>query len=161
MILAPRHIDRAGEVASILKNNSISFRLRTDMQDEEALKNKVECLLLDTVGELSKAYALGEIAFVGGSLIKRGGHNLLEPVAAGVPVLHGPHMHNFRAITSFLHDAGCAIEVSGEDELETNILNLLSDKKRLDEMKRRARSAYEAGKGATDKIMAKVEEFMS
>jgi len=160
MVLAPRHIDRANEVALILKNHNISFRLRTESKNNMSPDKKIECLLLDTVGELSKVYALGEIAFVGGSLIKRGGHNLLEPAAAGVPVLHGPHMHNFRAITSFLHNAGSAVEVNDESELVKNIYELLTDHTKLEEMKRKARIAYESGKGATDKIMAKVEELM-
>jgi len=159
MIIAPRHIDRASEVAEILKQNGISFNLRTSGKSGSAPKDKVECVLLDTVGELTKIYALGEIAFVGGSLIKRGGHNLLEPAAAGIPVLHGPYMDNFRAIATFLHNAGSAIEVANGVELEEKVAELLSNREKINEMKRRARDAYESGKGATEKIMAKVLEL--
>ena len=159
MIIAPRHIDRASDVAGILKQNEISFRLRTSTQPNIAPKDNVECLLLDTVGELTKIYALGELAFVGGSLIKRGGHNLLEPAAAGIPVLHGPYMDNFRAITIFLHNTGSAIEVKNGEELEKKVIEILSNPDELDQMKHRARDAYESGKGATEKIMTKIMEL--
>ena len=160
MILAPRHIDRSDEIAEILKNSNIKFNVRTQTQKDIKNHQNAECLLLDTVGELTRMYSFGEIAFVGGSLIQRGGHNLLEPAAAGVPVLHGPYMDNFRAITTFLHNADAAIETADSESLFKSILELLTDPVNLAQMKQNALDAYIKGKGATDSIMAKIEELM-
>lgn len=161
MIIAPRHITRANEVAEILNGAGITFNARTETLEKRLNHKNVDCLLLDTVGELTRIYSLGQIGFVGGSLIKRGGHNLLEPAAVGIPVLHGPHMDNFRAITSFLHNANAALEVADEESLETTILDLLYDSEKLRQMKTNALSAYEKGKGATDKIIEIIEELMT
>jgi 3-deoxy-D-manno-octulosonic-acid transferase len=160
MILAPRHITRSDEVASILKSAGITFNTRTDTLDRKLNHQNADCLLLDTVGELTRMYSLGQIAFVGGSLIKRGGHNLLEPAAAGLPVLHGPYMDNFRAITSFLHNANAALEVKDGESLKNAIYELLSDSGKLTRMKQNSLNAYEKGKGATDKIISKIEELI-
>ncbi len=160
MILAPRHITRADEVADILKSAGITFNTRTDTLDRKLNHENADCLLLDTVGELTRMYSLGQIAFVGGSLIKRGGHNLLEPAAAGLPVLHGPYMDNFRAITSFLHNANAASEVADGESLNNAIYDLLSDSTKLERMKQNSLNAYEKGKGATDKIISIIVELM-
>jgi 3-deoxy-D-manno-octulosonic-acid transferase len=160
MILAPRHIERSDDVAKILQQRGIKFNRRTDTLKGVIADQNADCLLLDTVGELTMMYTLGRMAYVGGSLTKRGGHNLLEPAAAGVPVIHGPHMDNFRVITSFLHNAGAAIQVENQDELEKCISELLNDDTRINDMRKKAFDAYSAGKGATDKIMAKIRELM-
>ena len=160
MILAPRHIDRSDEITEILNSSKIRFNVRTQTQKGNRDHKHAECLLLDTVGELTRMYSFGEIAFVGGSLIKRGGHNLLEPAAAGIPVLHGPHMDNFRAITTFLHNANAAIETADRESLLNTILELLNDSDKLSKMKQNALEAYMKGKGATDIIMAEIEELM-
>lgn len=160
MILAPRHISRSAEVSKILSASGIRFNVRTETKIGNMNHPDADCLLLDTVGELTKMYALGEMAFVGGSLIKRGGHNLLEPACAGIPVLHGPNMDNFRAITQFLHNADAAIQVENEDDLKNQIIELLSDSSRLLKMKANALNAYQKGRGATDKIINEVREIV-
>lgn len=92
--IAPRHIERADEVAALIEARGLKVARRSK---NEKFWDANTVFLLDTVGELADFYAAGDVAFVGGSLIPRGGHNVLEPILRGVPVLFGPHMMNFRA----------------------------------------------------------------
>jgi 3-deoxy-D-manno-octulosonic-acid transferase len=75
-------------------------------------------LLVDTVGELMNFYALSDVAYVGGSLVPTGGHNLLEPASRGIPVLFGPHMDNFREISTLTLEYGAGIQVADQQELQ-------------------------------------------
>lgn len=93
LALAPRHIERADEVVRIIEN--AGFQVARRSKNEKLDENSV--FLLDSVGELAELYAAGEVAFVGGTLIARGGHNLLEPVQRGVPVVFGASVDNFRS----------------------------------------------------------------
>ncbi len=110
--IAPRHVERADEIVVLVQANNyqIARRSRGDTLDD---LNTI--YLLDTVGELADFYAAGDIAFVGGSLITRGGHNVLEPVLRGAPVLFGPHMMNFRAAAELVvaNELGAQIEDGG------------------------------------------------
>ena len=107
--------------------------------------------ILDSMGELSAAYALGTVAFVGGSFVKRGGHNLLEPAAWSKPVFFGPHVDNFSDIASTLQSAGGGMMVRDGDELASRIEELVSNKPRLEEMGRRACSFVTLNQTAVDK----------
>jgi 3-deoxy-D-manno-octulosonic-acid transferase len=101
LLLAPRHIERVPEVLLLCEKMNVGAMRRSEIQNSRG----DEVLILDTVGELSGMYAAADVAFVGGSLIARGGHNVLEPVLCGVPVLFGPHMMNFREAASLVEEA--------------------------------------------------------
>lgn len=111
LVLVPRHPERSGEVAALLEHAGIPFRRRTTLDGTGTLP-KGGALLVDTVGEMMNLYALSDIAFVGGSLVPTGGHNLLEPASLGIPCLFGPHMDNFREIAALVlgYDAGIRID---------------------------------------------------
>ncbi|MGB9006790.1 MAG: glycosyltransferase N-terminal domain-containing protein, partial [Candidatus Aminicenantales bacterium] len=103
LIIAPRHMDRVPEVEKACRQAGFSVRKRTEVREGEAW----DILLLDTIGELARVYALGDAAFIGGSLVAWGGHNLLEPAAYGKPIFFGPHMNNFAYLAQqFLHSGG-------------------------------------------------------
>ena len=106
MLLAPRHPERFEAVAAVLQQAKLKF-FRRSQWNGESLSGAV--LLIDSIGELSSLYALADIAFVGGSLIPRGGHNIIEPAQHGVPILIGPHTENFRDIVELFRsrDAVC------------------------------------------------------
>lgn len=144
-ILAPRHLDRVGAVASRLRSGGFRFRLRSEAPAEggEAV------MVLDTTGELPRIYALAEVAFVGGSLAPYGGHNPLEPAVHGVPVLIGPHNGSCRRSAERLVRAGGALVVSGGEGLRDAVLRLLSDESERRVMADAARAAVEADRGAT------------
>ncbi|MDO9307553.1 MAG: 3-deoxy-D-manno-octulosonic acid transferase [Deltaproteobacteria bacterium] len=115
MVLVPRHPERSGEVAALLERSGIPFQRRTALDDTGTLP-RGGALLVDTVGEMMNLYALADIAFVGGSLVPTGGHNLLEPASLGIPCLFGPHMDNFREIAALVlrYDAGIQVETAPE-----------------------------------------------
>ncbi len=159
LILAPRHPERFDAVASLLTTRGLSFIRRTQLS-ATAAPPTASILLLDTVGELSGLYGLADVAFVGGSLIKKGGHNIIEPAAAGVPVLFGPHTSNFAEMTrDFLaHDA--ALEVKDTDELAASTAALLEDSSRARAMGDRGRALVARSAGATARTVEKILELL-
>jgi 3-deoxy-D-manno-octulosonic-acid transferase len=106
-------------------------------------------VLLDSVGELAGAYAAADLAFVGGSLVAKGGHNVLEPAGHGVPTLVGPHMENFREIASTFLSAGALIQVSGGEELAERFARFAADPGAFRETGRRAKELFESFHGAS------------
>lgn len=106
LALAPRHPRRFEEVARLLWARGVPFQRRSALGDGEVVDSRVEVFLLDAMGELEALYREADVAFVGGSLAPVGGHNVLEPAAWGVPVLWGPHVHQFRTETEDLARAG-------------------------------------------------------
>ncbi len=128
LVLAPRHPQRFSEVEKLLRTKGVNFT-RQSQRDGEPFEHDV--MLLDTVGDLPNFYALGDLAFVGGSLVDAGGHNLLEPARWSKPVLFGPFMDNFRALADEMKQSGGGLEVRSSDDLIREISQLLTDPHRL------------------------------
>ncbi len=148
LIIAPRHPERFDEVEGLIN------RAGYDCQRRTKLKGPVkDVLLLDTIGELRSFYSLGDIAFVGGSLVKVGGHNLVEPAAMKKPVIFSRYMFNFKEISEALLSAGGGIMVKDKEELYVQIDNLLSDKELARSMGERAFSVIEMNSGAAQKTI--------
>lgn len=116
-VLVPRHPERATEVAALITQSGFRCRRRTGFIPTESPLETGELLLVDTVGELVDLYQLSDLVFVGGSLVPTGGHNLLEPAAAGVPSLFGPHMENFREVAALTLQYGAGVQVADQSEL--------------------------------------------
>ncbi len=129
LVLVPRHPERSSEVAALLERTDITFRRRTALKDGELLP-KGGILLVDTVGEMMNLYALSDIAFVGGSLVPTGGHNLLEPASLGLACLFGPHMNNFREIAELVLQYGAGIQLESPQELADACRDLIADNAR-------------------------------
>lgn len=125
LVLVPRHPERANDVAQLLERSGISYRRRTALAAGEAVFSAGEVLLVDTIGEMMDLYALSDLAYVGGSLVPTGGHNLLEPAALGVPCVFGPHMNNFREITGLVLEYGAGIQVESAGQLTAAVRSLL------------------------------------
>jgi len=125
MVLAPRHPERFSEVEKLLRESSFSFERKTTLQPDQYFQKDV--LLLDTVGELTEFFNAADLAFVGGSLVDAGGHNILEPARCRKPVLFGPYMENFRTIAEGMKRNGGAIEVHGAEDLAHVLTKLLAD----------------------------------
>jgi 3-deoxy-D-manno-octulosonic-acid transferase len=155
LILAPRHPERANDVVRICQK----FRLRVQKRTEISAEQEWDVLILDTLGELAKFYALSDVAFVGGSLVPWGGHNLLEPAYYAKPVFFGPHMDNFRHLAEIFKEAGAALSVKSRDEL-VRMFSMQDEKERL-EMGQKAKSTLISLQGATDKTLRAIDRLMS
>jgi 3-deoxy-D-manno-octulosonic-acid transferase len=156
LIIAPRHPERFDEVEGLV--NSAGF----DCQRRTRLKGQFkDVLLLDTIGELRSFYVVCDIAFVGGSLVKIGGHNLLEPAAVKKPVIFSKYMFNFKEISEALIASGGGIMVKDKNELYVQLDSLLSDKARAQQIGERAFKVIELNSGAAGKTIAAVDAFIT
>ena len=160
LVLAPRHPNRFGEVASWLERQGIAFTRRSQSPAAGAAGAGPRVLLLDTLGELVYFYAAVDVAFVGGSLAPIGGHNLLEPAALGLPVLTGPHNSNGEDVARLLLDCGAAEIVRDSAELGSRVAGLLSDPTRRAEMGQRGRAAVDRNRGALQKLMTLIGSLL-
>ena len=157
MILAPRHPERFPQVAALVEN--LGFRLlRRSLWGGEPLAGAV--FLLDSVGELAALYSLATIAFVGGSLVPRGGHNILEPALYGVPIVTGNHYENFRDIINFFLSRS-AVRVVSLAELPLVFMELIDNREERERLGRSALAALESQRGATEKTLAALTQLMA
>jgi 3-deoxy-D-manno-octulosonic-acid transferase len=119
LVLVPRHPERFKAVARLCRRNGACVALRS--RHRGVLSSEVDILVGDTMGELQRLYAAADIAFVGGSLVRTGGHNLLEPCAVGVPVIFGPHMFHFEEISTMVLERGAGSQVHDEADLAKSV----------------------------------------
>ena len=156
MILAPRHPERFAEVASLVEQ--LGFRMwRRSLWSGEALAGGV--FLVDSIGELAALYSLATVAFVGGSLVPRGGHNILEPALYGVPIVTGNHYENFRDVVNFFASRN-AVRIVGLAELPLVFMELIDNSDERATLGRNALAALESQRGATDRTIAALVELM-
>ncbi|HZS57113.1 MAG TPA: tetraacyldisaccharide 4'-kinase [Bryobacteraceae bacterium] len=153
LILAPRQPARFDLVAQKLERISFPFVRRSDMKAGATLPLPLPgVLLLDTLGELSSTYAEAHCVFVGGSIAPRGGHNIIEPAAAGVPIVVGPHMQNFNAIACDFRNAHALVQIASESELLPAVRSLLSDTERARELGEFAHRVVEMRRGVAQRL---------
>jgi 3-deoxy-D-manno-octulosonic-acid transferase len=156
-ILAPRHPERFAAVAALLDQMSIRF-CRRSLWQGEPLAGGV--LVLDTIGELAALYALADIAFVGGSLVPRGGHNIIEPAQYGVATMVGNHTENFRDIVS-LFASRDAVRIVTPAELPLVLLELLANEAERRALGQRAAETMRSQRGATLRTAAELQELLA
>ncbi len=155
LVIAPRYIDRASRVAALVQQSGLSVGLRTE---ENRTGGRV--VVLDTIGELSRAYRLATVVFVGGSFTTRGGQNILEPAAQGRPVLFGPHMENFHDSVQVLVGRG-GIQVNDAEHLFRVLSELLSRPDTLASLGELAQAAVRQVSGASDRNVEHLERLLS
>lgn len=119
-----------------------------------------EVIVLDTVGELAKLYALAAVAFIGGSLIQRGGHNIMEPVLHGVPVLFGPYVDNFRPHAELLLREGIGFQVRNENELADIAFKLLNSEPLRRTLAWKAEQLLSRHRSASERVVNAIAELM-
>lgn len=149
LILAPRHPERASGLHDQAASRGLQLH-RLSVRDDAAA-GRADGILVDTLGELAGLWPLAEVAFVGGSLVPVGGHNVLEPASCGVPVVFGPHTHHIAEPADALERQGGAIRVADGLELGRAWTELLRDDRRRTEMGARAAGVVEAHRGALDR----------
>jgi 3-deoxy-D-manno-octulosonic-acid transferase len=153
LILVPRHPNRFDTVAHNLNRRGIKYARRST--SPTSIPPDTEVLLVDTLGELLTFYAAADVAFVGGSLVPIGGHNLLEPAALGVPVITGPHNTNSPEIARLLVDRKAAVTVRDAQELATAVSGWLAEEGDRIEAGERARGAVVENRGALKRLMSR------
>jgi len=156
LILAPRHPERFGEVAELLSQLGIHF-WRRSLWSGDPIAGGV--FLIDSIGELAALYALADIAFVGGSLVPRGGHNIIEPARHGAPIVVGNHTENFREIVG-LFQRRDAVRIVGPAELPLAFMELISNPAERIALGRRGAETLRAQMGATQRTMHALEELL-
>jgi 3-deoxy-D-manno-octulosonic-acid transferase len=156
MLLAPRHPERFDEVAGILEQLKFKFSRRSQWKGGP-LAGSV--LLVDSIGELSSLYALADIAFVGGSLVPRGGHSIIEPAQHGVAVMVGNHTENFRDIVGLFQSRN-AVRIVGPAELPLVLMELLANETERRELGRRALETIESQRGSTILTLEKLRALL-
>jgi len=154
LILVPRHFERGKEVGEQLSQRGVKFIYRTEISPETQLKpGEIECLLVNTTGELKYFYQPASVIFVGKSLTAQGGQNPIEPAALGKAVVFGPNMQNFQSIaTAFVQGRG-AVQVSDAAELETVCQELLLDEARRAELGRNALKVVRENQGSIERTV--------
>ena len=150
MILAPRHPERFDKVANLIASFDIAFVRRSSWAAACPITGGV--FLLDSVGELASVYALADIAFVGGSLVPTGGHNILEPAQYGAAIVVGPHTFNFREIVSIFQNGG-ALRLVTAEALADVLLELLSNPEQRQRLGQRAKTLFAQHAGATQRTL--------
>lgn len=157
LILVPRHPERFNTVHVLCQRWQLPTVRRSGGQPVTAAHS---VLLGDTMGELLFLYALADLAFVGGSLVPTGGHNLLEPAALGLPVVTGPHLFNFLDIAAQLRDAGALAEVRDVDGLFATLDELLRQPARQIAMAQAGKRVLHANQGALARLIAGIEAHL-
>lgn len=158
LVLAPRHPQRFSEVEKLLRGHGLSFERQSERDGARFLEREV--VLLDTVGDLEQFYALADVAFVGGSLVDAGGHNLLEPARWHKPVLFGPFTGNFKALAEEMKRSGGGIEVNSGEDLIREITLLLQDPQKLRAMGEKAYQVAAEDPAVLNQNMALAQRYL-
>lgn len=162
LVLAPRHPQRSREVSELLEKSGVSFRRFTEQKNTGMVELRSgELLLVDTVGELMNLYCLADVGFVGGSMVPKGGHNLLEPASCGLPVVFGPYMANFRDIASLVIDSQAGIQVGSKAELTAALRLMLVDQDKRCKLGSNGREMIRLHGGSTQKHLEQLSSLMA
>src|SRR5262249_14050408 len=163
LLVAPRRPERFDVVARSLKSSRLRVARRSSPGgDCEA----ADVILLDTVGELAALYRFASVVFVGGSLVPKGGHNILEPALYAKPIVVGPHMENFREIATELLRRAALLQLSGAApraltaELRDALARLLGDKNYAEKLGSNARRAVDENRGATARTVEIISDYL-
>jgi len=159
LILAPRHPERFQEVEKIVKEHGLKLARKTRMKKYKH-PFRPQVILLDTIGELSRIYGIGDVIFVGGSFANIGGHNILEPVAHKKPVLFGPYMQNFSEIAQALEESGAGILARTKEDLIAQAKRLLDDPLHAQILGEKGFQVIQKHQGATERNMEMINRFI-
>ncbi len=163
LVLGPRHPERFSMVESLLRSiryAKVSEHLGARLGDEISSLG-IEVVLLDTIGDLAAVYGLADVAFVGGSLVRKGGHNPLEPAQFGVPVVMGPSFENFRDVVMKLEEAGGIRIVRDQVELGRVVAELLADRREAMSIGEAGRRVFEEQQGATERSVRAIVSLIA
>jgi len=158
LVLAPRHVERMGEVKKLLEKSNLQYLRFSDVLNTNdgrlsTIDKQADVLLIDEIGHLKDIYSIATIVFIGGSISKRGGQNPIEAAGWGKPVIFGYNMSNFREISQIFLENNCAVQIKEKSELSSTLKTLLNDSNKREEMSRNAGRVIEENSGALDKTV--------
>ena len=161
IMIAPRHIDRCDSVRKEALQKGLKVVMASELRiAPDKGKHSGAVIILDTLGELSGLYSIADIVFLGGSLIKKGGHNMVEPAIFGKPMVFGQYVSNFRDMAkSFLENNG-AIKVSSEEELLNTLEDLLLNKEKRESLGINAKQLIEKSRGAVERNVNEIASLL-
>jgi len=159
LLIAPRHVERSSDLCRAVKTAGFNPVKVSDISVGRISLPAKKVFVLDRIGQLAEFYAASMIVFVGGSLVKHGGQNPVEPAILEKPVIFGPHMFNFRSIVTILLERDGAVQVQDEDELTRQILALLSDPDKRSSLGRNAKAAILDNRGAADRCVDEIVQL--
>jgi len=154
LVLVPRHPERFNQVADLCHKAGFSLNRRSEQLKEV----QADILLGDTMGELMTFYGACDVAFVGGSLVPTGGHNIIEPAAWGVPVISGPHLFNFSEASQLLSDGGGMLICENPEQLAEQCIELITNADFQKQVGTAAHQVAEANRGALSKLMMLIKD---
>ncbi len=157
LILVPRHPERFERVAQIIESKGFRPRRFSRL---ESFESSDDVYLLNTIGQLNKFYSLADIAFVGGTIAKIGGHNLAEPCVYGTPVICGSHIHKAKDLFQKLSECSALIQVHDEKELTSTLQSLLDSPEKRSELGENGKQFLADSQGALAKTLALLEEYL-
>jgi 3-deoxy-D-manno-octulosonic-acid transferase len=160
LLVVPRNPERAPDVRGLFASSGWSTGLAGTIGGTSP-REVFDVIVVDTMGSLRQIYALADIGFVGGSLVKEGGHNPLEPAAFAKPIIFGPDMTDFRWIAEMLVNSGGAVQVKGSRDFIEAASSLFADAGRARSMGAHARSVFQNNKGAVDRTLEVIRPVLS
>lgn len=160
LLIAPRDIPRSAGIVDLVRRQGFVAELRSRMPGRTDPRGTT-VVVLDTIGELGRFYSLADIVFVGGSLVRHGGHNILEPAAQGKPILVGPHMFNFKDTYALFSGRGACVTVLDGPELAAKITEILADAGLAARMGREALDIVAENSGAAVRTVANLKEILA
>jgi 3-deoxy-D-manno-octulosonic-acid transferase len=158
LVIVPRHPERFGTVARLARKHGCRVALRSEQR--QRLSDRVDVLIGDTMGELQLFYSAVDVAFVGGSLVPTGGHNVLEAAAVGAPVVFGPHMFNFEEIARLTLERGAGVRLAGAAELAPAISDFLGNANRRFEAGEAGKRLIAENRGAVERTLRLIEGLL-
>ncbi len=159
LIIAPRHPERFDEVAELIDKIKLKFIKRSALIDTGPVTSDYDVVLLDTVGELSGVFSGVDVAFIGGSLVPVGGHNILEPAYFSKPIIFGPHMGNFPIASEFLKQSA-ALQIRDAGDIADKVCDILEDNEKASMMGERARAIFDNNAGAVHKAIELIRSYI-
>ena len=150
LVLVPRHPERSDEVEALCRQRDYEVLVRSRERGDEQIR---DVYLIDTLGELTQFFAACDAAFIGGSLVPIGGHNMIEASALGVAVVFGPHLHNFQEISTQLLEANAARIIHDSDELAQTMTGLLKDANLRHQLGENGKQYIESNRGALQRLI--------
>jgi len=160
MIIVPRHIERAGDVVRLLREAGFSDVITATQMGSGQSRRDEKVIVVDVIGELFKAYSLATVVYCGGSLVPRGGQNILEAAAWGKVIFYGPSMDDFSSEAALLEAAGAGIRVHSTRELLEKILPILDDPPDAQKRGERGRAVVLANGGAAKRYAEMVVRYI-